>query len=173
MNASQGPLVHHPAIAAATADPVGERTRAGDVEVMEFHAQPPPSTERRERTESAGSGIEPGRERRRSGQRRRASDRLYDRATRDYSRNTALERVRDVETMMLFVDDDLRETALSLGRIETYLVRTLQTLERPDVRRKDVTDLAADTSVLDHLDLLNETVESLRRRLTRLASRMR
>lgn len=169
MNASQGPLVHHPAIAAATADPVAERARTGEAEVMEFHAQPPPS----ERTESAGSGIEPGRERRRSGQRRRASDRLYDRATRDYSRNTALERVRDVETMMLFVDDDLRETALALGRIETYLVRTLQTLERPDVRRKDVTDLAGDTSVLDHLDLLNETVESLRRRLTRLASRMR
>lgn len=170
MNASQGPLVHHPAIAAAAADPSGETVRAGEVEVMEFHAQPPPSAER---TESAGSGIDPGRERRRSGQRRRASDRLYDRATRDYSRNTALERVRDVETMMLFVDDDLRETALALGRIETYLVRTLQTLERPDVRRQDVTDLAGDTTVLDHLDLLNETVESLRRRLTRLASRMR
>lgn len=74
---------------------------------------------------------------------------------------------------MLFVDDDLRETALALGRIETYLVRTLQTLESRDIRRADVMTLAGDTSVLDHLDALNETVESLRGRLARLASRMR
>jgi|GEM_PF-1294683 len=168
MNASQGPLVHYPAIAADSVESPGEAAATGDVEVVEIHAQPPPSP-----GSPSGSAIEPGRERRRSGQRRRASDRLYDRATRDYSRNAALERVRDVETMMLFVDDDLRETALSLGRIETYLVRTLKTLERPDVRRSDVTELAGDTSVLDHLDMLNETVESLRRRLTRLASRMR
>ncbi len=74
---------------------------------------------------------------------------------------------------MLFVDDDLRETALAIGRIESYLVRTLQTLERRDVRRVDVLAIAGDTSVLDHLDALNETVESLRCRLGRLASRMR
>ena len=165
MNASQGPLPQHPAIAADTGVGGGpterERVCSGEVKVVEVHAQPPPPA------------LEAGRERRRSGQRRRASDRLFDRATRDYSRNAALDRVRDVETMMLFVDDDLRETALALGRIETYLVRTLQTLERPDVRRVDVSEIAADTSVLDHLDLLNETVESLRRRLNRLASRMR
>ncbi len=118
---------------------------------------------------SAAAG--PG-ERRASGLRRRARDRLMDRATRAYPKNQALDGVRDLETLMLFIDDDLRETGLALARIEQFLVRTLGVLERPDVTRRDVHALAADQEVLDHLDVLNETLESLRRRLARLAARL-
>ncbi|RMG97578.1 MAG: hypothetical protein D6705_08455 [Deltaproteobacteria bacterium] len=81
--------------------------------------------------------------------------------------------MRDLETLMLFIDDDLRETGLALARVEQYLVRTLGVLERPDVRRRDVHALAADQEVLDHLDVLNETLESLRRRMARLAARLK
>ena len=114
-----------------------------------------------------------GAERRGSGRRARARDRLMDRATRSYPPNAALLGVDDLETMLLFVDDDLRETGLAMCRIEDYLVRTLGLLEQPQLRRAEVQAIAGDQDVLEHLDQLNETVESLRRRLAKLAGRMR
>ncbi len=114
-----------------------------------------------------------GIERRGSGRRARARDRLMDRATQPHSTNTAVFGVDGVENLLLFVDDDLRETALALHHIEAFLLRTLGLLEAEKLRRVDVHEVAADTSVLDHVDVLNETLESLRRRLARLAARMR
>ena len=165
MNVSRGPLLLNEPIAAIpppAGDPSPAGAPAGTVRVVEIDARPPTTAAR-----------PPGPERRASGGRSRATDRLLDRATRDYAKNASLETVRDIETVMLFVDDDLRETALAIGRIEAYLVHTLQTLERSNLRRSDVTALADDLTVLDHLDLLNETIEGLRRRLARLAQRMR
>lgn len=112
-------------------------------------------------------------ERRGSGRRARARDRLMDRATQAYSPNAALRGVNNIGNLLLFVDDDLRETALSITRIERYLTRTLDALESPDLCRKDVQALASDVDVLDHLDQLNETLESLRRRLAKMAGEMR
>ncbi len=96
-----------------------------------------------------------------------------DRATRPYPQNAALIGVENVENLLLFVDDDLRETALAINQIEKFLLRTLGLLETPNLRREDVQSVAGDTSVLDQLDMLNETVESLRRRLARLSARMK
>jgi hypothetical protein len=112
-------------------------------------------------------------DRRRSGGRGRARDRLMDRATRSYPVAAPLARVDDVENLLLFIDDDLRETALAMARIEEFLVRTLGLLEQSTLHREVVHDLASDTTVLDQLDLLNETVESLRRRMAKLAQRLR
>ena len=114
-----------------------------------------------------------GPERRGSGRRARARDRLMDRATRTHVPNAKLVGVENVENLLLFVDDDLRETALAIHKIEGFLLRTLGLLEAEDLRREDVREVAGDTSVLDHVDQLNETLESLRRRLARLAARMR
>lgn len=112
-------------------------------------------------------------ERRRSGRRARALDRLMDRGVRPYPPNVALTRIDNVENLLLFVDDDLRETALALTRIEGYLTRTLNVLESRDLTREHVQALALDMRVLEHLDLLNETIESLRRRMAKLASQMK
>lgn len=112
-------------------------------------------------------------DRRASGRRARARDRLMDRATQPHAPNPRLTGVENVENLLLFVDDDLRETALAIHHIEAFLLRTLGLLEAEDLRREDVHEVAGDTSVLDHVDLLNETLESLRRRLARLAARMR
>ena len=114
-----------------------------------------------------------GPERRASGRRARARDRLMDRATQPHPPVARLEGVENVENLLLFVDDDLRETALAIHRIEEFLLRTLGLLESQDLRREDVREVACDTSVLEHVDLLNETLESLRRRLARLAARMK
>lgn len=92
-----------------------------------------------------------------------------DRATRSYPKNEALTGIRDVDNLLLFIDDDLRETAMAMGRIETYLVQTLGLLERAEIDREHVQALASNTDVLDYIDHLNETVESLRRRMAKLA----
>lgn len=114
-----------------------------------------------------------GADRRTSGRRARARDRLLDRGTQPTNVGDRLELVRDIENMLLFVDDDIRETALAMQRIEDYLTRTMQTLDHPQLRREHVLALAGDTRVLDHMDRLSETLESLRRRLARLSATMR
>jgi polyhydroxyalkanoate synthesis regulator phasin len=96
-----------------------------------------------------------------------------DRATRPYPQNAALIGVANIENLLLFVDDDLRETALAMHHIEQFLMRTLGLLEAPSLRREQVQAVASDTSVLDHMDMLNETIESLRRRLARLSARLK
>jgi hypothetical protein len=112
-------------------------------------------------------------ERRDSGKRARSRDKLMDRATRCYARSDALSGVDNIENLLLFIDDDMRETALSMERIEQYLVSTLGLLEKRELDRAEVQALATDTTVLDHVDMLNETLESLRRRMARLAANLR
>ncbi|TPV96762.1 MAG: hypothetical protein B7733_03185 [Myxococcales bacterium FL481] len=70
----------------------------------------------------------------------------------------------------MFIDDDLRESALALSRIEAYLVDTLGMLERERLAGHDMRSLAGDTAVLEHVDTLAETLENLRRRMARLAA---
>jgi hypothetical protein len=96
-----------------------------------------------------------------------------DRATRDYAQTEALSQADRVGNLLLFIDDDLRETALAMERIEKYLVSTLSMLEQRELSRSDVQDLAMDTTVLEHVDMLNETLESLRRRMARLAANLK
>jgi len=114
-----------------------------------------------------------GADRRQSGGRARARDRLMDRATRSYPISETLSHARGVENLVLFIDDDLRETGLALGSVETYLVEILKLLEAPRMSREEVHALAADTQVLDHVDMLVETLETLRRRLAKLAASLR
>jgi hypothetical protein len=112
-------------------------------------------------------------DRRESGRRARARDRLMDRATRPYPQTDVLTQADRVGNLLLFIDDDLRETALAMERIESYLVSTLAMLEKDRLTREQVHDLATDTTVLEHVDMLNETLESLRRRMARLASNLK
>ena len=108
-------------------------------------------------------------DRRGSGRRARARDRLMDRATQPYAPNPALVGIERVENLLLFIDDDLRESALSMERIERFLVATLDMLEGDRLDRGQIDSLASNEDVLDQIDLLNESLESLRRRVARLA----
>ena len=120
------------------------------------------------------SGVEDAsEERRESGKRARARDRLMDRATRSYAKTSTLHEAENVENLVLFIDDDLRETAMSIQRIESYLVDTLSLLEQEEVSRAQVSAHVGDQKILDHVDQLNETLESLRRRMARLAASLR
>ena len=124
-------------------------------------------------TPKGGSIPTAGSERRESGMRNRRSDRLMDRATREYTRSEGLKKTKDIENLLLFIDDDMRETALAMSRIENFLHDTLRLLEAPTLTRAEVHGLASDQEVLDHVDMLNETLESLRRRMARLASKLK
>lgn len=135
-------------------------------------ASPIDATDRSKQTTVKLDALTPD-ERRVSGRRNRRIDRLMDRATREYPKGEAFHRVNDIQNLMLFIDDDMRETALAMSRIENYLCDTLSLLEAPNVTREQVQELATDKSVLDHVDMLNETLESLRRRMARLAGRLR
>ena len=108
-------------------------------------------------------------DRRVSGRRARARDRLMDRANTPYAPHPKLTHIRHVENLLLFIDDDLRESALSMERIERYLVSTLDLLEGEELQRRQVERLAGDTEVLDQIDQLNASLESLRRRMARLS----
>ncbi len=96
-----------------------------------------------------------------------------DRATQPYRQTRTLSEVDHVENLLMFIDDDLRETALAISNIEAYLISTLAMLEREQLTRSQVHALASDTDILDHVDLLNETLESLRRRMARLAGNLK
>lgn len=114
-----------------------------------------------------------GAERRQSGARVRARDRLMDRATRPNPEGDALSRVRGIQNLVLFIDDDLRETGMALGKVEGYLVEILKLIEQPRLTREDVHALASDAEILDHVDSLVDTLETLRGRLARLAASLR
>lgn len=96
-----------------------------------------------------------------------------DRATREYPQNESLGGSLHLENLLLFIDDDLRETALALTHVESYLVRTLGLLEAQEITKREVHALASSTEVLDHVDVLTETLESMRRRLARLAANIK
>ena len=121
----------------------------------------------------AGESAPEGLERRRSGRRARARDRLMDRGTRPTRTNRRLVGLRNIENLLLFIDDDLRETALAITRVEDFLTLTLSTLESDDLRREHIQALSRDAEVLENLDMLGENLESLRRRLAKLSSAMR
>jgi hypothetical protein len=114
-----------------------------------------------------------GPERRQSGARARARDRLMDRATRPNPESDPLSRIRGVQNLVLFIDDDLRETGMALGKVEGYLVDILKLIEQPRLTREDVHAVASDTRILDHVDSLVETLETLRGRLAKLAVSLR
>lgn len=78
----------------------------------------------------------------------------------------------EFENLVLFIDDDLRETAMAIERVERYLLTTHAMLDKPQVNPLEIQRLARDAEVLEHLEALNETVESLRRRMARLADNL-
>lgn len=124
-------------------------------------------------TPAPRTGDNGAEDRRQSGTRKRASDRLFERAVRSYPQTEALSQVRNLENLILFIDDDLRETALALHNIEDYLLQTLGLLERSRLTRAEVQALASDGQVLENVDMMVETLESLRRRLARLGASLR
>ena len=100
---------------------------------------------------------------------RRLRDRLVE---REGTQNPRLRRY-ELANLLLFVDDDLRETALAIGGIEGFLTAALALLENEDLDADELSSLAGDEEVLERLDYLGETVASLRRRMGLIANSLK
>jgi hypothetical protein len=102
--------------------------------------------------------------------RRRLRDRLLE---RDGTHNRSLTERYALQNQLLLIDDDLRETALALGALETFLGDALRLLEDEKVSAEDLARLAGEGDTLDRLDTMAETLTQLRRRLLSIASHIK
>jgi hypothetical protein len=102
--------------------------------------------------------------------RRRLRDRLVE---REGTANPVLTERYALQNQLLLIDDDLRETALAMGALETFLADALNLLEDERVSAADLAHLASDGETLDRLDTLAETLTTLRRRLLAIASNIK
>ena len=106
---------------------------------------------------------------RRSNPRRRLRDRLPDRETS----NPSLSQHFELRNLLLFLDDDVRESAKALGRVEGYLGRALALLDKGDVTAEELDALADEQAIFDDLHTLVDTLGSLRSRMGKVASTLR
>jgi len=106
---------------------------------------------------------------RRSTPRRRTRDRLPDRETS----NPALAQHADLRNLLLFLDDDVRESGKALVRVEQYLARALALLDDGEVTADQLDVLASEQAIFDDLHTLVDTLGSLRGRMGKVASTLR
>lgn len=106
---------------------------------------------------------------RRANPRRRLRDKLPERETT----NPALAQKTELKNLLLFLDDDVRESGKSLVRVEKYLGRALALLDAPTVAADELHELAREQAIFDDLHALVDTLASLRARLGKVASSLR
>ena len=93
---------------------------------------------------------------RRSTPRRRTRDRLPDRETT----NPALSQHFELRNLLLFLDDDVRESGKALVRIEKYLGRALALLDDGEVKADALDALSDEQEIFDDLHTLVDTLSS-------------
>src|SRR5262245_23494586 len=96
----------------------------------------------------------------RTGSGRRARDRILSGETLP---SPLLRARHDLKNLVLFLADDLRESALAVGGIEAFLVRAQRLLEKPDVSAAELRTCLDDRLVLERFELLADALGSLRR----------
>jgi hypothetical protein len=96
----------------------------------------------------------------RTGAGRRARDRLLAGAT---SPSPTLRGRADLQNLILFLADDLRECGLAMGGIEGFVMRAQTVLEKPDLSVEDLHELVDGKGVEERVDLLCDALGSLRK----------
>ncbi|MGZ3426547.1 MAG: hypothetical protein ACXVCV_07855 [Polyangia bacterium] len=106
---------------------------------------------------------------RRSTPRRRTRDRMPERETT----NPALSQRFELRNLLLFLDDDVRESAKALSRVERYLGRALALLDDDEVTAAQLDALSDEQAIFDDLHTLVDTLGSLRSHMGKVASTLR
>lgn len=101
--------------------------------------------------------------------RRRLRDQL---AARDSQPERFVGRA-DIANLMLLIDDDLRETATAMTDIEDFLGDAQRLLDGAEMQPVELLRLCSNDEVLERMDTLAETLQTLRRRLGTLAATVR
>lgn len=96
----------------------------------------------------------------RTGHGRRARDRILSGQTLPAP---AIRARHELQNLILFLADDLRESMLAVGGIEAFLVRAQQVLENRDLTPAELAAVADDRQVMERFDLLADALASLRR----------
>jgi hypothetical protein len=101
----------------------------------------------------------------RTGTGRRARDRILSGQT---TPSPVIAGRSDLQNLVLFLSDDLRESALAVSGIESFLVQAQRLLEDPQLSPEQLRTLVEDPSVDERFELLADAVESLRRSMKRI-----
>jgi hypothetical protein len=101
----------------------------------------------------------------RTGAGRRARDRILAGQT---SPSAIIRSRRELENLILFLADDLRESAMAVGGIESFLVRAQRALEKPDLTLVELHAIADDREVDERFELLADALGSLRRSMKQI-----
>jgi hypothetical protein len=105
------------------------------------------------------------REGERTGAGRRARDRILAGQTLP---SPVIGRQRELANLILFLSDDLRESALAVGAIESFLVRAQRALEKHDLTTEELHALAGDKDIDERIELLEDALTSLRRSMKQI-----
>jgi hypothetical protein len=100
------------------------------------------------------------REGQRTGGGRRARDRILAGQTHP---GAAIRDRYELQNLVLFLADDLRESALAVGGIEAFLLRAQALLERQELGADELRALVDDDVVVEKIDLLWDALSSLKR----------
>ena len=100
------------------------------------------------------------REGERTGIGRRARDRIMSGQT---APSPVIRGRYELQNLLLFLGDDLRESALAMGGIESFLLSAQQLLEKPELTAEELSSLVESGEITERFDLLWDAVSSLRR----------
>lgn len=106
---------------------------------------------------------------RRASPRRRLRDRLPERETT----NPKLAGKSELKNLLLFLDDDVRESGKALVRVEKFLARALALLDAEAVSAEELDALSHEQQIFDDLHTLVDTLGSLRKRMGKVASSLK
>jgi hypothetical protein len=106
----------------------------------------------------------------RTGVGRRARDRLLAGAS---TPSPTLRGRAELQNMILFLADDLRESALAMGGIEAFVMRAQRVLEKPELSVEDLHGLVDERAVLEQMDLLWDSLSSLRKSMSLIQESLR
>jgi hypothetical protein len=106
----------------------------------------------------------------RTGAGRRARDRLVG---GDTTPAASLRGRPELENHVLFLDDDLRESAIAVGGIEAFLLEAKRVLEKPDLAPDELQRLVEDSRIPDRIALLEDALGSLFRSMSLICATLK
>ena len=107
----------------------------------------------------------------RTGQGRRARDRLLGGEIPAPPRGAGGRERAELENLLLFASDDLRESALAVGGIEAFLVRARHLLDNVDDSADEIAELLQ-TDLEERVQALDDALSALRRSMNALQQRV-
>ena len=106
----------------------------------------------------------------RTGAGRRARDRIL---AGEAGPGRALRQRPDLANLILFLDDDLRESAIAMGGIEAFLLEAQRVLQQSSLAPDDLARLVEEARVNERIALLEDALASLRRSMNLICATLK